>query len=224
MSAFLDIHGRQWGEHVAKVRHLVKKVGAHGPRWYWQPSQKLRALGWRPQTLKAQSHEEAAALAEQINAELDQARHDVEAGSLPRFGGAARQRALARLARKTIVAERPPLRLSRRNLKNAAERTHSPDIETFIYVMGTEDGLQKIGVSIRPEERRVSLRGSSGQPLRLWLAVAGAQVDAVAAEKEAHASLASERRVGEWFAVSPAKAMRAVLQALSKIVQPQSSK
>lgn len=53
------------------VRHLVEKPGAHGPRWFWQPSAKLRALGWHPQRLVVNTLAEAIARAEDLNADLD---------------------------------------------------------------------------------------------------------------------------------------------------------
>jgi integrase len=62
-----------------KVRYLVEKPGAAGKpsRWFWQPSADLRAFGWRPQRLKhrdgrpAQTLDEAVALAQALNQELD---------------------------------------------------------------------------------------------------------------------------------------------------------
>lgn len=54
-----------------RTRHLVEQAGAHGPRWYWQPSSKLRQLGWRPQRLDATTLAEAMPLADKLNAELD---------------------------------------------------------------------------------------------------------------------------------------------------------
>lgn len=53
------------------VRHLVELPGAHGPRWFWQPSSKLRAQGWRQRRLDVPTLAEAMAKAEEINAELD---------------------------------------------------------------------------------------------------------------------------------------------------------
>lgn len=72
-----------------KVRHLVCRPGAAGalPRWFWQPSSKLRAQGWRPERVPADwrryddaDHLQAAAIAaaEQLNRRLDGAR-DAEA-------------------------------------------------------------------------------------------------------------------------------------------------
>lgn len=36
---------------TVKIRHLVIKPGAAGPRYYWQPSAALREAGWRPERL-----------------------------------------------------------------------------------------------------------------------------------------------------------------------------
>jgi hypothetical protein len=54
------------------IRHLVEQPGKHGPRWFWQPSSKLRALGWRPQRLLVATLAEAMERAEQLNGELDE--------------------------------------------------------------------------------------------------------------------------------------------------------
>lgn len=53
------------------VRHLVEKPGAHGSIWYWQPSAKLRAGGWKPHRLLVATLAEAIERAEALNAELD---------------------------------------------------------------------------------------------------------------------------------------------------------
>ena len=34
-----------------KVRYFTAKPGAQGPRYFWQPSGTLRALGWLPERL-----------------------------------------------------------------------------------------------------------------------------------------------------------------------------
>jgi hypothetical protein len=66
------------------VRHLVEKTGAHGPRWFWQPSAKLRAQGWRAQRLGANTLAEAVAQAEALNAELDTWREQQGAEGRPK--------------------------------------------------------------------------------------------------------------------------------------------
>ena len=53
------------------IRHLVEKPGRTGPRWFWQPTATLVALGWRSQRLLVASLAEAMARAELLNGELD---------------------------------------------------------------------------------------------------------------------------------------------------------
>lgn len=53
------------------VRYLVEKPGAHGPRWFWQPSAELRGQGWKQQRLAANTQAEAIELAEALNAQVD---------------------------------------------------------------------------------------------------------------------------------------------------------
>lgn len=74
-----------------RVRHLVEKPGAHGPRFHWQPPAKLRAQGWRPQRLAAATLAQAMELAEQLNAELDawRARQQTGAAAKPAAGTTA---------------------------------------------------------------------------------------------------------------------------------------
>jgi hypothetical protein len=62
------------------IRHLVEKPGAHGPRWYWQPSAKLRAAGWNPQRLLVSTQAEAMKVAEELNAEVDARRAQLPTG------------------------------------------------------------------------------------------------------------------------------------------------
>ena len=54
-----------------QTRHLVEKPGAKGPRWFWQPSEALRKLGWKQHRLAATTLAKAIELAEAHNAELD---------------------------------------------------------------------------------------------------------------------------------------------------------
>jgi hypothetical protein len=75
-----------------KVRHLVEKPGAAGPRFYWQPSSELRAAGWRPMRLP-NDRAEAMAKAERLNAEVDAWRRGELAPDAP--PAAARRRQVA---------------------------------------------------------------------------------------------------------------------------------
>lgn len=53
-----------------KVRHFIEKPGASGPRYFWQPSAALRAMGWVPERLPESLHA-AIARAEELNRQLD---------------------------------------------------------------------------------------------------------------------------------------------------------
>lgn len=60
-----------------RIRYLIERTDAAGPRWYWQPSADLRASGWLPQRLRTpeghpcRTRADAAAAAERLNADLD---------------------------------------------------------------------------------------------------------------------------------------------------------
>lgn len=53
-----------------KIRYFVTLPGAKGPRYFWQPSTELRALGWAPERLP-DDRLEAIARAEARNREVD---------------------------------------------------------------------------------------------------------------------------------------------------------
>jgi integrase len=66
-----------------KVRHFVARRRADGSsRYYWQPSNELRAAGWRVNPLGS-DHAAALAKAEQINAEVDAWRAGQDAPGAP---------------------------------------------------------------------------------------------------------------------------------------------
>lgn len=66
-----------------RVRHFVELPGAAGPRWFWQPSSKLRAAGWRARRLPGPTLGEALAQAEDVNRELDAWRANAQQGRRP---------------------------------------------------------------------------------------------------------------------------------------------
>lgn len=65
-----------------RIRFLIVKPGAAGPRFYWQPSRELRAAGWRLMRLPDDAAE-AAAKAEALNAEVDAWRRGESAPHAP---------------------------------------------------------------------------------------------------------------------------------------------
>ena len=185
---------------MKKVRYLVEQPSPNGPRWYWQPSTKLRAKGWRPQRLPVTTREAAEAKAEEINAELDRQLMPIRIAERRANAKAARH---VQLQRKSKVA-----------LRHFEYAAHSEGVKMFLYVIGTARGLQKVGISRNPEMRRLVLSQQSGLALKLWLLVGGAAIEPAALERSVHGRLKTARREGEWFAVTPAEATAVVLSVL----------
>jgi hypothetical protein len=91
--------------------------------------------------------------------------------------------------------------------------------ESFLYVVKSDSGLCKIGITSNPNARLAQLRSASVSPLEFaWI---GAPKDqTVAIEREAHKMLAQYLRGGEWFAVAPDAAVGAVHAAAFRLGQP----
>lgn len=175
---------------MSKVRYFVEKCGADGPRWYWQPSASLRASGWQARRLWADTRDAAMAQAAAINQRVDDwsaALPDAEQPALPAAAQAAARRG------DQVRGGRP-----------------------YLYVIGSEGGQQKIGISRWPEKRRRELETAAGRKLEIWLLVGGRISHARKIEALSHQLLADTRREGEWFAVTPAAAVGAVARALEQ--------
>lgn len=86
-----------------------------------------------------------------------------------------------------------------------------------VYVMESDLGLVKLGISNNPSARLRTIRSSSGVPVQL-VHSSSARPDARAVEAAAHKLLSEKRRAGEWFDVSPDEAIEAIAQAV-KIVE-----
>lgn len=95
-------------------------------------------------------------------------------------------------------------------------------MKQYVYVMKSESGLVKIGVSIRPEVRRAAIETGNGflvSVVRLF----GPFNMATSVESAAHAFLMSQRRRGEWFDCDVESAVAAVERAVAEFVdQPDS--
>lgn len=195
-----------------RIRYFVEKPGAAGepPRFYWQPSADLRALGWKLERLP-DARGEAIAAAEAINRRIDAARGRLPAAAAPP----------APLVRVRTAQEVPaedvelvwPRRLDR-ELDSLPDRSLGGHHPLGVYVIGSHDGPQKIGISRSPGKRLLDLVGGSGRDLRLHLFVVGSEIRSKKVEQRAHEILAKHRLEGEWFHVSADAAIRAVLDAL----------
>lgn len=87
----------------------------------------------------------------------------------------------------------------------------------YVYVIGTDDGPQKIGIANDPKSRMAMLQIGNHASLVLSLAVPGTRIEALDVELYAHWLLRNFRVRGEWFNVSPDEAMKAVSEALEAV-------
>lgn len=90
--------------------------------------------------------------------------------------------------------------------------------QAYVYVIGAEDGPQKIGVANDPQSRRAMLQTGNPSLLGVAAAVPVARRHALAVEKQAHRILKSKRIRGEWFNVSPEEAADAIRLAVDAVV------
>jgi len=90
--------------------------------------------------------------------------------------------------------------------------------QTFVYVIGAEDGAQKIGVSNRPEARLIDLQTACPMVLKIHgVSACQDEAHARAVERLAHRILHRSRRRGEWFDVTPARALEVVRIASTEL-------
>ena len=83
----------------------------------------------------------------------------------------------------------------------------------YIYVIGPELGLQKIGIATDPRARLATLQTASPLKLKIHASVAVPFGAAHAVERRTHEALRAARANGEWFEIAPAEAATAVRAA-----------
>ena len=83
----------------------------------------------------------------------------------------------------------------------------------YVYVIGPETGLQKVGLATDPRARLAALQTASAHDLLLHVAVPVPFGEGHAAERRAHRALARCCVRNEWFDTTPAEAMAAVRSA-----------
>ena len=88
-------------------RHFIEKPGADGPRWFWQPSSKLRKAGWsQTRVAEGGTLDQAFAECEAINARLDAWRAGADPGPNGRPAKRkARPQTLGRVIEEFLKAE-----------------------------------------------------------------------------------------------------------------------
>ena len=88
---------------------------------------------------------------------------------------------------------------------------------SFVYVIGPSGGPLKIGVANDVHLRRAGIQVSQARPITVLFSLEVPANRRYDIEKHAHAILASKRTMGEWFAVSPSAAIKAVQEAANDV-------
>ena len=94
-----------------------------------------------------------------------------------------------------------------------SRKAHPQPLARFIYVIGPQQGLQKVGLATDPQSRLTTLQTASPFDLVMHAAVAVPFREAHSVERRAHQLLARSRVRNEWFETSPAEAMAAIHSA-----------
>lgn len=94
----------------------------------------------------------------------------------------------------------------------------SPRRRQAIYIITTDRGVVKVGISDNPIERLANLQ--TGSPFRLRLVYAAVHSDARRIETIVHHKLKDKLAYGEWFSVNQEVARQAILDAARSIGKP----
>lgn len=89
----------------------------------------------------------------------------------------------------------------------------------YVYVMRSDSGLVKVGISNNTEKRRQSLSAAVGCKVEI-VEIFGPFYGARRLERSVHEALTATRSYGEWFACSELQAVDAVRTALLQFVEP----
>jgi hypothetical protein len=90
--------------------------------------------------------------------------------------------------------------------------------QAYVYVIGAEDGPQKIGVAIDPQERCRMFQTANHVLLKISLSIPVSRNQARYVERYAHWLLEDKHVRGEWFDVSPDEA-RQVIETAAKAIR-----
>jgi hypothetical protein len=87
-----------------------------------------------------------------------------------------------------------------------------------VYIIATDRGVVKVGISDNPPLRLAQLQ--TGAPFPLRLAYAAVHSDASRIEAMVHRHLRDRHAYGEWYSVTEAQARDAILRAAKAIGKP----
>jgi len=88
-----------------------------------------------------------------------------------------------------------------------------PPALRYVYVIGPEKGLQKVGMATDPRTRLATLQTASPQDLMIHAAIGVPFGAAPEVESQAHRLLGGMQVRNEWFAITPAEGLFAVYTA-----------
>jgi hypothetical protein len=95
-----------------------------------------------------------------------------------------------------------------------------PRQSAFVYVVQSDNGHVKIGISANPLVRLASLQTGASTPLSLSYVAAVSSGDGYAIEQASHGILWKHRLSGEWFDTTPDLAVAAVAAASHRLADP----
>lgn len=91
--------------------------------------------------------------------------------------------------------------------------------QAFVYVIGSEDGPQKIGIAGDAKRRLGLLQVGNPASLKIFAEIPAMRAEAFIVERKAHDSLKDKHIRGEWFDVLPDDAVAAVKAAADDIMR-----
>ena len=94
----------------------------------------------------------------------------------------------------------------------------SKRLRQAVYVISTDRGVVKVGISHNPIERLAQLQ--TGSPYHLRLVYAAVHSDASRVEAIVHHMLRDKLAYGEWFCVTEAVARNAIMRAAAQKGKP----
>lgn len=92
---------------------------------------------------------------------------------------------------------------------------------TYIYVIGTQGNLQKIGYAADPAKRLAQLQTGNPEKLFLHYKIPVPDTRARLVEQRIHKEINYKRTMGEWFKLSPKEAIDLLDYAVIRWVDDQ---
>jgi hypothetical protein len=184
-----------------KVRYVTsRETGGGDLRYYWQPSNELRAQGWRARPL-GKDLPSALVRAEELNADVDAWRR----GEIPANAPVAVKIWAARKAEPPPEPKKPPQPTGRRPRDG---------LSGIYLVEQVEATAIKVGIAADMAGRLVQLQTGSPAPLKLLFYFRCEHAEAVRLERLMLQQFAGRRMQGEWLKVTADEALAQIADML----------